>query len=352
MKTPAEMLKGLKLHGASKEWLVVAESDNRNRGSGGHFSTSYVVEDEDGNKAFLKAMDYARAFRANDTPKELELLTAAYNFERDLLAVCAKHKLSKIVRVLDEGKVEVEGAEEAPVKLVNFLVFELAKCDVSCQVDRAARLDTAVCLRTMHHVAIGLQQLHGNGIAHQDVRPSNVLQFDEMIVKLADLGRAGSTNHSAPHDNLPIPGCVHYAPPEALYRMDRGNIGVHESRRSGDLFLFGSMLYFMFEGQMLMPRIQAKVAPEHTPDRWTGSFDDILPYLRKGFAEVVEGFEENLDGEFRSRLTPALQQLCEPDPRSRGHPRNVGNAANQYSVERYISLFNLLARQAEWRLTH
>lgn len=351
MRTPAQMMMGLELQGARKRWRVVDEIDKANRGSGGHFSTSYIVEDEDHNRAFLKAMDYAGAFQADDPARELEKLTSAFNYERDLLAACAEHNLDRIVAVLDEGKIEVEKAN-SPVKLVNFLVFELAKHDVSCQVDKVRRLDTAVCLRTMHHVAVGLQQLHGKGITHQDVRPSNVLQFEEAIAKLADLGRAVSVEHSAPHDGLVVPGCIQYAPPEFLYRMDQGNVGKLGWRRGGDIFLLGSMLYFMFQGQMLMPEIQAKLTPEHTPDLWTGSYDDILPYLRKAFAEVAEGFEEELDGELRPKLGAALKQLCEPDPRLRGHPSNVTRGANQHAVERYISLFNLLASRAEWFLKH
>ena len=222
MKPPAEMLMGFALNGAKKHWRVVDEIDKANRGSGGHFSTSYVVVDDDGNRAFLKAVDLVAAFEASDSFRELERLLSTFNFERDLLTICADSRLDRIVRVLDEGQVEVEDAVEAPIKRVHFLVFELAEGDVSCQTHKVRRLETAVCLRIMHNVAIGLQQLHGKGITHQDLRPSNVLQFQNMIAKLADLGRAGSKAHFAPHDELSTPGCISYAPPECLYGMDRG----------------------------------------------------------------------------------------------------------------------------------
>ncbi|MCZ6482883.1 MAG: hypothetical protein O6757_06535, partial [Alphaproteobacteria bacterium] len=63
MKTPAQMLMGLEVEGTNNKWRVIEEIDKANHGSGGHFSTSYIVEDEEGNKAFLKAMDYALAFQ-------------------------------------------------------------------------------------------------------------------------------------------------------------------------------------------------------------------------------------------------------------------------------------------------
>jgi hypothetical protein len=134
--------------------------------------------------------------------------------------------------------------------------------------------------------------------------------------------------------------------------MRPGDTEVHQWRRAGDMFLLGSMLFFLIEGQMLMPSIQAQLDPEHSPESWNGSYDDILPYLRKAFAEVVQQFEEHCDEEVQSRLVSALKQLCEPDPRLRGHPRNLSGGSNQYSLERYISLFNLLAAKAEWRVKH
>ena len=64
--------------------------------------------------------------------------------------------------------------------------------------------------RTLHHIAVGLQQLHGEGIAHQDLKPSNVLFFETFGAKLADLGCADTLKNpaSSPHGHWGITGDV------------------------------------------------------------------------------------------------------------------------------------------------
>jgi hypothetical protein len=37
----------------------------------------------------------------------------------------------------------------------------------------------------------------------------------------------------------------------------------------------------------------------------------------------------------------AVKQLCEPDPKLRGHPLNVFRKVDQYGVERFISQFDI-----------
>lgn len=55
----------------------------------------------------------------------------------------------------------------------------------------------------------------------------------------------------------------------------------------------------------------------------------------------------NVPGEkLREALRVAVSQLCDPDPMRRGHPSNRVGVANQYSLERYVALFNLLSQRA------
>jgi len=350
MPNPAEMLTGLQLQGAKSTWNVIQLIPKNQQGSGGHFSTSYIVENAKGERAFLKAMDYAEAFNSPNPPAALHMLTETYLFEKSVLDVCAVRNLSRVVRVLDEGQIDVAAAVAAPVRVVNFLVFELAIGNVSLQANMLQRLDTAMSLHILHSVAIGLQQLHGEGITHQDIRPSNILRFNAVIAKLADLGRAGSTGHAAPHDAILVPGFRPYAPAEGLYRMDRGNRSLFDWRRCGDMFHFGSMIHFMFRGQMLMPQIRAKLQDQHTPEKWTGTYDAVLPYIKSAFAEVIDDFVNDVTGAYASEVTEALKQTGEPDPRLRGHPRNLGKNKDQYSFERFISLFDKLSAETAWRM--
>jgi hypothetical protein len=42
--------------------------------------------------------------------------------------------------------------------------------------------------------------------------------------------------------------------------------------------------------------------------------------------------------------------LCDPDPRVRGHIKNVKGNGNSYSMERFVAVLNLLATKAELKL--
>ena len=71
--------------------------------------------------------------------------------------------------------------------------------------------------RSLHHIAVGLQQIHGQGIAHQDLKPSNVLVFNGNNSKIGDFGRSAYKGHIPPHENNNVAGDLTYAPPELLY---------------------------------------------------------------------------------------------------------------------------------------
>jgi eukaryotic-like serine/threonine-protein kinase len=44
-----------------------------------------------------------------------------------------------------------------------------------------------------------------------------------------------------------------------------------------------------------------------------------------------------------------IERLCDPDLSQRGHPRGIGRG-NQYSLERYVSQLDLLAKRLELKI--
>ena len=66
-------------------------------------------------------------------------------------------------------------------------------------------------------------------------------------------------------------------------------------------------------------------------------------YSRRSF----ENYHRKYPEEFTDDVTSLVRQLCDPDPRERGHPKNK-IASTKYSLERYVSTFDLLAKRAEW----
>jgi hypothetical protein len=91
-KTAASRLEGKTLPGG---WKVVQLLEQSIDATGGHFSTGYLVQNEDGRKGFLKALDYAEAFRGISKPISVALqeLTESINFEKYVLARCRDRRL-------------------------------------------------------------------------------------------------------------------------------------------------------------------------------------------------------------------------------------------------------------------
>ncbi len=342
MDGPAYKLEGLTLAGGWK----VGEMHRPEDATGGRYSVCYHVE-RNGQKAFLKALDFSKATSEEDLPRAIQALTEAYNFERELLNKCRQQGMDRVVRPLEDGKVKVDGSI---LGTVYYLILEWADRDVRTQLEVFRAIDRAWRLRSLHHIATGLNQLHTAGIAHQDAKPSNVLVFgEEDISKVADLGRAALKGTVGPADSAKIPGTRAYAPPELQYNYYDPE---WNRRRFGtDIYLLGSMAMFFFSGLSATASLFAQLAPQYHPTVWAGTFQAVLPYVRNAFGDSIHAFSEPLTIDIRDRLTAAVKQLCEPEPALRGHPLNrTGIGANQYSLERYIALFDVLAKKAEIEL--
>ena len=342
--TPAQQLVGKELPSG---WKVEESIEQPEAATGGNFSTSYIVVSGNGDKAFLKAMDYRQALESSDPAKALQAMTAAYNFERDVLEKCRSHRLSRIVKVLDSGTLPPR--EGDPSSVVQYLIFELAEGDIRSFVGWSQAFETAWTLRTTHQAAAALQQLHSVGIAHQDVKPSNVLIFREELSKLADLGRAFDRDSVAPHDGFDCAGDTTYAPPELLYGYTPED---WRTRRLGcDMYLLGSLVVFLCTSVSMTHLLLKRLDRKHHYLKWGEPYREVLPYIQQAFSQIVRELRDQIRSDLSDPIAESVKQLCNPDPERRGHPRNIGFNGNQYSLERYVSLYNRLAREAEWSLT-
>lgn len=327
-------------------WLVVAKMGRNPSGTGGTFSQSYKVE-KGAAKGFLKAFDFSEAFEPGANTTELiQILTSAYNFERSILEHCQQRRLSKVVIAIDSGQVQVPGYGNADGR-VFYLVFELAESDIRGQIMATNRFDAAVSMRVLKDISLALWQVHREMIAHQDVKPSNVLSFGQSGFKIADFGRSSRKGHSIWYDERSVPGDRNYAPPELMYGYRHADF---VPRRVGcDLYMLGNLAAFLFSGTNMTASLFSKLDGQYHPNVWNSSYADVLPYLQNAFGSVLSELEPLFDEVVRADLLLIIKQLCNPDLSKRGHPRGIGRS-EQYSLERYVSQLNLLAQRTELKV--
>jgi serine/threonine protein kinase len=335
----AEQLEGVELEDG---WKVVKRLVHESS-SGGTFSVPYSVHDRDGKPHFLKAFDFSQAFEpGRDVIAVLKSLTVLYEHERDILDYFKARRLSRVVTAVKHGYVRLAGMS-APDGTVYYLIFELADRDVRRQVDIEHRLDCVWCLRVLDDVTLGLWQAHRLAIAHQDLKPSNVLLYRDNVSRVADFGRASRRGSQIWVDNLTVPGDATYAPPELLYTWLHPDFTIR--RIGADLYLLGNLAAFMFSGVNVTPTIIARLDPEFRPGNWSGTYEQVLPHIQRAFAETIAALAAEIDSLIRDDAVAIIRELCNPELAKRGHPKGIGRG-DQYSLERYKSRFDLLLKRA------
>ena len=327
-------------------WVVTEKIARSPDASGGTFSESYKVRA--GNRtAFLKAFDFSRAFEPGvDTAKEIEKLVNAYNHEREVLAHCGERRLSNVVVAIDHGTVQVPGLSQMEGR-VFYMIFEKADGDVRIQMDMSKRCDALWCMLALKDTALGLHQVHKEMIAHQDTKPSNVLVYGPRTFKIADFGRSSRKGMTANHDNFNVAGDRTYAPPELLYGHLHADF---IPRRMGcDLYMLGNLAAFLFSGANVTVQLFGHLDSQHHPANWTGTYEEVLPYVQHAFSKVLGDLKPTVDEIVRDEVVAFVECLCEPDLSRRGHPRGVGHQT-QYSLQRYVSHLDLVATRVTRRL--
>jgi eukaryotic-like serine/threonine-protein kinase len=333
----ASALLGLTL---SNGWRVVSRVPRSPNATGGTFSHSYIVEKAD-RVGFLKAFDFSEAFAAQNTIELLRILTSAYEHERDILHICRDHRLSKIVIAIDDGDVTVPGYDPISGR-VFYLIFEKAEGDIRQQVDQKVRFDAVWSIQALRDVSLGLWQVHRRMIAHQDMKPSNVLHYGRDGFRIADFGRSSRRGSAVWYDDAAVAGDRNYAPPEQLYGFRHPDFA---TRRFGcDLYMLGNLAAFMFAGVNITGSIFSRLDPQFHWKIWQGPYEQVLPYIQEAFTRLLEDLKNQIPEAHRTLIGPLIRDLCNPDLSRRGHPRGVGRH-EQYSLERYVSDLTLLSQR-------
>jgi len=229
-------------------------------------------------------------------------------------------------------------------------------------VNLRLRLPLGEVFEALHQVAAGLSQLHRHTIAHQDIKPSNILYVDILgpgasaDTRIGDLGRAAlSGKVPALYEPLKFMGTQAYTPPELLYGQLSANS--NERRFGCDLYSLGSMAAFFFCGQPTNIFLVNNLDPAHFWANWRGDYAGVLAFVQAAFAKALAEIRQHVDqyinpGNSDRRkaavndVISAIEYLCDPNPAVRGHSAQRRAHANQFDLQRFISLFDRLARQA------
>jgi serine/threonine protein kinase len=350
MASASEQLDGKTLPSG---WIVTSKLPTYPGVTGGNFSTGYFVE-KDGVRAFMKAMDYSRAARAANLTAELHKLTTEILFERNVLEICEKGKFTKIVRLIDGGTYSFPGLEHDIMWRVEYFIFELADSDLRKMLTFNGLGDAAWNLRIMHQAAVGLTQLHEKGIAHQDLKPSNILTVKSAKknspenFKIGDLGKSSIQGVPGPNDHWIFPGDPHYITPEALYGFREPEWV--DRREAADGFMLGNLLAFLFVGTPMTALIFQNLDPQFYPASWKGDFAGALPYVIDAHTYALASVSPKFPMDAQSELTEILRTLTHPDPKKRGDTTARASAGRRFGLNRYVSRFDRLAKSAEFHL--
>lgn len=334
-------------------WNVIEKITKDSNSTGSVFSICYKVKKDD-RICFLKAFNFTPFFQLSEQNGQNRSVTDiigdmidAYKYERDLSEHCKTGHVTKVAFVIDSGE---EIVSNFSINIVPYLVFELADGDVRHNLQYSDKLDFAWKLKSLRDIATGLKQLHGVNVSHQDLKPSNVLLFDKES-KIGDLGRSMCKDIESHYNKQIYSGDWNYAPPELMY-------GYYEQdweKRvyATDCYLLGSMVVFYFSGISMSALLLKHIPDAFRWERYRGSFDEVKPYLIEAFDNSLIEFATSINSEyFRIELKQIVEYLCFPFPEKRGHPKNISNIGNSYSLERFITKFELLRRKAEIKINN
>lgn len=326
-------------------WKIIEKVKSTPGSTGGNFSVCYNVQKEK-QLGFLKAINILSFLSGDENILDaMAEMINTYNFEKEILTRCNNKNLSKVSKLLEASFENIPGFI---VPNVYYMIFEKADGDVRKHLNFTSLVDDAWKLRSLHNIATGIRQLHSIEVSHQDIKPSNVFIFDKIVSKIGDLGRALCETLSSPHSDLNFAGDQKYAPPEVFHGFVLPEW--KDKVFAIDCYLLGSMVSFYFTGQSMTALLSQNINP--SINILSLNFESALPYWISAYEEVLLIIGEHTKNiTDHKKLIEAIRMLCFPDPRKRGHFKNINETGNNYQLERFVEVFNQLAYKAEYKIT-
>jgi serine/threonine protein kinase len=287
--------------------------------SGGNFGVGYIVYDlQEKQERFLKVVDYQRRMR--DIAQLTRLLTEA-QFEVAIQKYCTEKRMSKVVRMIANGQLIFKKTASDDEYTFLAIVMERGEGDIKNHVHYAPNQSPSWKLAVLRDVALAVLQIERANLAHNDVKPSNIIRFksngDNHSVKLGDIGRVVRKDGQGPFDGMDWAGDPRHKPIETLYGWKEPDW--QNRRTAADAYMLGNLMAYLFAGASVTERVINSLPPEYQPANYAGSYRQILDVVRHTWISVVESqigpaFPEDL----RDKLKVIFCSLTEPDPKERG----------------------------------
>ena len=190
------------------------------------------------------------------------------------------------------------------------IVMEYVDGETLAQALRRGRLEVPRALEVVGGVAAGLDQAHGQGVVHRDVKPANVLLGKGGAVKLTDLGIARATEGTRITATGIVLGTPSYMAPEQL-----------EGRAVGpaaDVYSLAAVAFEALSGRKAREgkplELAHKAATEPAPDlrrAWAEAPVEAAEVLARGMAPDPSERPASA-GQLASELTAALGGSAAP----------------------------------------
>jgi serine/threonine-protein kinase len=240
-----------------------------------------------------------------------------------------EHEARIASRLHHPGIVEVRNADWIDGRFV--IATDLAKTNLA-RYSRARR-SGKVALQVIREVAAGLAYAHGRRVLHRDVKPENILIFEEGHAALGDFG--ASRFASPATRTYTEAGTLGYMAPEQAYGR---------ARLASDVFSLGLIAYETLTGTLpLWPfewpfpahdRFEAKVpAPVRPVLRKAAEFDPRRRYpdavafqhaLERAMASAEEEPRRRAPRRRRKNASPPSPLAVQSDAFRRAHGRGLG----------------------------
>ena len=230
--------------------------------------------------------------------------------------------------------------------------MEIGAGDLRKQLSHLGVFSCSSVFTILADVALGMSQLHRHGVAHQDVKPSNVISMTDMSVpkdalfKVGDLGRIVRKNKVGPYDGLHWPGDGNYAPPERWYGLVPPQWT--DARESSDAYMLGSLVFFLLTGTPLQPLLLHRMPPLMSPGVWTGGYTEpLILVIRSLQLDIIaDTLAPKWPESLRDSVVASVKELIDPDPYKRGDRRARAQTGKPVGLDRFVSRFRHLSNQA------